>query len=259
MLLACPLCNRLRYSIYVSKLKERLFELFPLTLLKSFPDDEWGLYIPAKHSVISKVGFATSLSPWVIEEAKQCEVDFLVTLHDAWDFLYDMRVQCRDMLKSSGIGHLFVHLPLGASGFGCGISLLKSVDCVPVEQLSGIYYGQIGELESDKDLSDFEAALTRELSEDPRFCWGSGAKVKRVAVVTGAGCNTAYVKEAQDLGCDTYVIGEYNLYLGMFVRGQRINCLVNSHTATENKGPENLAKRLVDPGIPVVKLAEEHF
>jgi len=101
--------------------------------------------------------------------------------------------------------------------------------------------------------------LIRELGEDPRFCWDSGGKVKRVAVVTGAGCNTAYVKEAQELGCDTYVTGEYNLYLGMFVRGQCINCLVYSHTATENKGPENLAKRLVDPGIPVEKLDEEHL
>ena len=38
-----------------------------------------------------------------------------------------------------------------------------------------------------------------------------------------------------------------------------ILCLVYSHTATENKGPEKIAKRLVDPGIPVIKLDEEHL
>jgi putative NIF3 family GTP cyclohydrolase 1 type 2 len=243
----------------VSKLKERFFGLFPLTLIESFPDDEWGFYIPTNCSTITKVGFATSLSPWVIEDAEQCEVDFLITLHDAWDFLYEMRDQCRDMLGSAGIGHLFVHLPLGTSEFGCGLSLLKSVGCVPVEQLSRIYYGEIGELESEMGLKEFEAVLSRELGENPRFSWRSGTKVKRVAVFTGAGCNTTYVKEALELGCDTYVTGEYNLYLGMFVRGQGINCLVYSHTATENKGPENLAKRLVDPGFPVLKLNEEHL
>ncbi|UCH33201.1 MAG: Nif3-like dinuclear metal center hexameric protein [Armatimonadota bacterium] len=243
----------------IDKLKERLFELFPQTLLESIPDDEWGIHIPAGLSAISKVGCATSLSPWVIEDAKRCEVDFLVTHHDAWDFLYDMRTQCRDMLNASGIGHLFVHLPLDGSEFGCGASVLESVGCARVERFceeSRIYCGQIGELQRETDFGDFEAALTRELGEAPRFSWDSGAKVKRVAVVTGGGCNTDYVKDALELGCDTYVTGEYNLYLGMFARGQRINCLVYSHTATEAKGPENLANRLVDPGIPVVRLNE---
>ena len=106
-----------------------------------------GALLSPKHSAIHRVGFATSLSPWVIEEAQQREVDFLVTLHDAWDFLYDMRAQCRDMLNSSGIGHLFVHAPMGAVEFGPGASLLKSVGCALVErgsyEVSGLSGGQI--------------------------------------------------------------------------------------------------------------------
>lgn len=243
----------------IAKLRERFFDLFPQSLLETVPDDEWGFYVPLEYSAVTKVGFATSLSPWVIEEAKQCEVNFVVTFHDAWDFLYDMRTQCRDMLSAAGIGHLYVHAPLGAAEFGCGTSLLQSVGCVPSGKFwktSGLYGGQIGELESESSFSDFEARLTRELNEAPRFSWDSGAKVKRVGTVTGAGCNTAYVKEAQEAGCDTYITGEYNLYLGMYARGQRINCLVYSHTATENKGPQNLAIRLVDADISVVKLNE---
>ena len=114
-------------------------------------------------------------------------------------------------------------------------------------------------MESETDFGEFESALNRELGEEPRFRWNGGANVKCIAAVTGAGCNTAYVKEAQELGCDTYVAGECNLYLGIYARGQDINCLVYSHTATENKGTENFAKLLADPGTPVVKLNEPHL
>ena len=127
----------------IDRLRERLFELFPRTLLESVPEDEWGLHIPAGLSAVSKVGYATSLSPWVIDEAHQCEVHLLVTHHDAWDFLYDMSAQCRDMLNYSGIGHLFVHLPLDACEFGCCASLLESVGCSPVEP-SRMNSGRIG-------------------------------------------------------------------------------------------------------------------
>lgn len=245
----------------VGKLRHRLFELFPRPLLETNPD-EWGIYIPAGFSTISKVGFATSLSPWVIEDARQHDVDFLVTHHDVWDFLFDMRGQCRQMLDSWGIGHVFVHAPLDACEFGTSVSLLESLGCPVVDRFceeSGMYFGRIGEFGSERHLCELEAAMTEQLGEKPRFTWDSGAKAKRVAIVSGGGYNTNYVREARQRGCDTFVTGEYSLYLGMFVRGERMNSLVYSHTATEKQGTENLAKRLLGSGIPILELDEGHL
>ena len=244
-----------------SELQQRLFELFPRQLLESHPD-EWGIHLPDSHGLISKVGFATSLSPWVVEEAKRNDVNFIVTHHDAWDFLFDLRAECKAMLDSWGMAHVFVHTPLDGCEFGTSVSLLESLGCPVVDRFcedSGMYFGRIGEFGSDRDLCEFEVAMTQQLGEKPRFTWDCGAKVKRVAAVSGCGCNTNYIREAQERGCDTFVTGEYNLYLGMFVRGERMNALVYSHTATEKQGTERLARRLFGAEIPIAALDEGHL
>jgi putative NIF3 family GTP cyclohydrolase 1 type 2 len=240
-------------------LLSRFHKKFPKSRLEAFPEDEWGIEIPNSLKQIAGIGYATSISPQVIRDAKANHLDLIVTLHGAWDFLHEIQKECKYMLRESGMGHIFVHEPMGKTEFSPGKLLLEKAGCSINEELSKRFHGKIGEVDLEKDFDQVKLSLNQALGEDPRFEWNGSKRVCRVATVTGAGANTNYVKSALDLNCDTYITGEYNLYLGMYIQGMGMNCLVYSHTATENMGPQRLAEYLAQSEAPVLKLNEEQL
>ena len=240
-------------------LLNRFHSKFPKSLLEEFPEDEWGIEIPHSLKQISGIGYATSISPQVIRDAKANHSSLIVTLHGAWDLMHEIQKECKDMLRESGMGHIFVHEPIGETEFSPGKLLLEKAGCSINDELSKRFYGKIGEADLEKDFDEFKLSLNQALRQDPRFEWNGSKRVRRVATVTGSGANTNYVKGALYLNCDTYITGEYNLYLGMYIQGMGMNCLVYSHTATENMGPQRLAEYLAQSEVPVLKLKEEQL
>lgn len=57
---------------------------------------------------------------------------------------------------------------------------------------------------------------------------------------------TDLVREAIELGCDTYITGETNLYMAQYAMERGVNLLIGTHTHTEFPGVESLCARLQD-------------
>jgi putative NIF3 family GTP cyclohydrolase 1 type 2 len=236
-------------------------------LLSQFAPDklqpgEWG-FLNEQGEDIRKIGYATNLTPEVIGEAVMYGADFIVTHHDAWDFVYGMKDACRSLLERHGIAHAFFHAPLDDADFGTGASLaaaLGLINCrraVPV----GIYTaGVVGELPEALTFMQLTSNLSGVLGEPVRAYRNNGRTVGTVCVTTGGGMMTNDMKWAAEEHCDAYVTGEYMLYSQQYARFTGMDLFIGSHTYTEIFGVKSLVERLIDgTDMTAVRLYEENY
>lgn len=81
--------------------------------------------------------------------------------------------------------------------------------------------------------------------------------VCRIAVAAGGGNMTSDMRAAVELGCDTYVTGEYALYSQQYAGFCGMNLFVGSHTNTEILGVKSMAERLTCGGrIELIRIRE---
>ena len=103
-------------------------------LVEQFEEnEEYGFNNPISNEII-RVGFTTNLTPDVVSKAIGKNVQFIITHHDAWDFLYGMKEQCNRMLEENSISHFYIHLPLDFAEFGTCNSLLREIGASIITQ-----------------------------------------------------------------------------------------------------------------------------
>jgi putative NIF3 family GTP cyclohydrolase 1 type 2 len=126
--------------------------------------------------------------------------------------------------------------------------------------MEGYYCGRIGEFPSELDFEELVKRM-EETCEEPVTFWNNRkTQVRKIAVTTGGGSLTDLVREAADLGCDTYITGERNLYLAEYAEFLGINLITGSHTFTEIQGVESLARLIGEKfGIETVRIQEPHL
>jgi len=225
-------------------------------------DGEFGIVANSDRQ-IARVGYATNLDPITATKAVDAGVDALITHHDAWDFLLELRPEAHRILSNAGISHCFVHLPLDAAPFGTTATLAKHLELEigePFAFFDGLPCGRVGLAASPILLEDVAARLRSSIGCDVRT-WPYGSpQARRVGVTTGAGNVTNAMKEAADLRCDTYVTGESSLYSVQYARYRRINLVVGTHTQTELPGVKSLCDRLRDSTeLEFVEIPEGDF
>jgi putative NIF3 family GTP cyclohydrolase 1 type 2 len=250
-------------DVYFPDVKVKLMSLFQYEKLDGRMDSEWGFNNEIEKDV-SKIGYATNLSPETIHEAIKKGVDLIVTHHDAWPFVFGMKESCLSSLKRSGIAHAFFHAPLDDADFGTSAALanaLKLMNCYRAIPYEGIYLaGVIGVLQQPTDFECFEKELSAVLCEPIKAFKNNNKPVEKVCVVTGAGNMTTDIKIAIDNNCDTFVTGEYNLYSQQYSRFKGINLMIGSHTNTEIMGVSHLVNKLIEStDIEAVRLSEESY
>ncbi|MGO4277095.1 Nif3-like dinuclear metal center hexameric protein, partial [Paenibacillus sp. TAF58] len=76
---------------------------------------------------INRVGYSTNITPEIIKQAAENNVELIITHHDAWEFIFGMKEECHSLLKKHEISHFFVHLPLDYADFGTCSSLFKAL------------------------------------------------------------------------------------------------------------------------------------
>jgi putative NIF3 family GTP cyclohydrolase 1 type 2 len=234
-----------------------LHQIFDPNILESLPG-EWGIVIHCPEP--QSIGFATTLTPAIIQQASAKGINLLVTHHDSWDFMLEERQACLDLLAQHQISHIWCHAPLDAADFGTSATLLAMTGC----KLVGIFAqgaGRIGELPVPLPLSAVKASLDGKLSETPCRSLDMHRAVTRIACVTGAGASTKYLAEALPYGIDLYLTGETSLYLLEYANYYNINVLIYSHNYTEIFGTQNLAYKIADQlGIQAIfQLDEPHY
>ena len=240
------------------EIRRYVLELFGL---QSEIKDELGFRIN-QGSKISKIGYATNLTPQTLLSAGELGVDLLVTHHDAWDFVYGMKEACEKKLAELGISHLFAHLPLDAADFGTNESLVTKLGARTVKKIcleNGLYCGRVAEFETQIPLAQLVASVEKTCEEKVSSWNNRKTGIRRIGVVSGGGTPTRYARECAENGCDVYITGEKSLYLIEYAAFIGMDLVVGSHTFTELPGTESFAKKIGGRfGLETICVPEEH-
>jgi len=225
-------------------------------------EGEFG-YVANSEGEVARIGFATNLSPITAARAIETNVDGLLTHHDAWDFLYGLRIETLKTLERASISHGYVHLPLDAAPFGTAAALTEGLGLQIVDSFApveGLPCGRIGEPSSPLPLQTVARKLRAVTGAGVRFWECNDSEVRRIAVAPGGGNLTDVLHEAADLGCDTFVTGESALYSVEYARYRRMNLIVGTHTQTEFPGMEHLSECLAArTGLEFIPIREDGF
>ncbi|MCH8296308.1 Nif3-like dinuclear metal center hexameric protein, partial [Candidatus Poribacteria bacterium] len=237
-------------------------EIFSEEILKAHPS-EWGITINSE-SPITVIAYATTLNPNIIKQATQIGANFIVTHHDAWDFMFEVREQSYALLFKHRLNHLWVHTPLDAADFGPSAALLLRLGCDLVESFAveeALTLGRIGVLQTPRPFTEVKESLSRLLNESPVREYDCGSPIHKIGAVTGAGSFTTQLREAKSVSCNLYITGETSLYLLDYATHIGISVLIYSHNFTEIFGVESLAKQVANKaGISrVAQLDEMHY
>jgi putative NIF3 family GTP cyclohydrolase 1 type 2 len=97
--------------------------------------------------------------------------------------------------------------------------------------------GVVGSCRMDRD--DLSRILAGELGAMPRVIPTGPERVRRVAVITGAGAS--FLNQAKAVGADTLVTGEARHHSYFDAEEWGVNLLLGGHYATETLGVKALA------------------
>jgi putative NIF3 family GTP cyclohydrolase 1 type 2 len=220
---------------------------------------EFGYTVHSKGE-IHRVGYATNLDPLTVAAAAAAGVDALVTHHDAWDFLFQLRDEAYQGLEEASISHVFVHLPLDAAPFGTSVTLGERIGLEMTGHFAeedGFLCGRVGSYARPIPFDEVATRL-RDVTGAGLRTWPFGPQqIRTVGITTGGGSFSNLLQEAINLGCDTYVTGESNVYLVQYARNRGTNLLVGTHTHTEFPGVERLCALLEEgTGLDFVPIHE---
>jgi len=250
--------------VKIQQFRSYIDELFG-QLLKDFNEDEEYGFCNFTLDNYKRIGYATNITPEIVLQAAEKNVDFIVTHHDAWDFVYGMKERCIELLNEHNIAHFYIHLPLDYAEFGTCNSLLKLLGVNNIVQQSRQLEGQsaigIGELDSSLTFEKLVSNMTNLLGERVYFQRNNNKEIKRIGMVTGAGNGTNQLREAMNSNCDVYITGEKTLYTVQYAKFIKMNLIIGSHTFTEIFGVRSLAQKLQEKfkDIEIVQLHEEHI
>lgn len=233
--------------------------------LKEFKDDgEYGFTYRVEKE-IKKIAYATNLTPETVYKAQEYGVDLLITHHDAWDFIYGMREVCVTELAKHQISHYFTHLPLDFVDFGTCTALFERLKIDEITSLSTFQDEReipgIGIYHTALSFSELKERLETVLDE-PVMAWQNHQRqVKKIAILTGAGNNSALIKYAKEQECDAFITGERTLYSVQYAKFAGVNLYVGSHTYTEIFGVENFVKKVQEayPDFEIFPIKEDHI
>ncbi|WP_054958508.1 Nif3-like dinuclear metal center hexameric protein [Paenibacillus dakarensis] len=247
----------------VQQFRLHIEELFGQLLNEFNEFDEYG-YCNFSSANYKKLGYATNLTPEIVLQARDKNVDFIVTHHDAWEFVYGMKERCVELLKEHNIAHFYIHLPLDYAEFGTCNSLLRLLGASTIIQQSRHVEGQstigIGEFDTPITIEKLVDIVSDLLGERVFFQQNNNKEIKRIGMVTGAGNGTNQLREALNRNCDVYITGEKTLYTIQYAKFINMNIIIGSHTFTEIFGVRSLAHKIQErfQDIEVLQLVEEH-
>jgi len=217
-----------------------------------------GLSIKGKREV-DTIGVAVDLTFRIIKAARKNGVDFLFTHHTAWPSLDNKWKGKRGKLRRSKISHYYAHSALdGNKELGTSSVLAKKLGIDIRGRFSPYYGGDSGVY------GDIKTSFNVLLEKCNKIGWiryyKKRNKIRRVGIVAGAGNLMKDIKESKQLGCDTYITGEYSSFLGIFAKENNINLICLGHSASELPAVIEVGKLLRKKfGVKVIKLHDYSY
>jgi len=246
--------------VKLSEIKEKILGIFEAGILKD-TTWEYGFKFDFNRP-ITKIAYATNLTPFTINKAAEQGAELLITHHDAWPFMKAQREHCYALLKQNKINHCFVHTPLDAAEFGTSHSLARELGAknlkpsVPDDEHgSGLLYGVVAEI-TPQSFEEFVALCEKVLQTKVIHAFKNTDKaIKKICICTGGGNKTTYMDSAIDEGCDIYITGEYGMYMQHYAEFHKLNLIIGGHTRTEIIGVRNFVQEILK-GLPIVATYE---
>jgi len=248
--------------VRLTEIEQYILELFTTKDNEHFYEES-GITVRGTED-IKRIGYCTNLTLDTIEEARKNKVDLIITHHDAWEFIYELKEACKEKLLEYNISHYFNHLPLDDCEFGTNNSLIERLGLKIIERTheeDGFFCGRVAEFKEEITFEELVKKL-EDILEEPVQSWKfKDEKIRTVGLVCGGGGFTTDVREAVERNCDVYITGEKVLYTIEYAKFAGINLIVGSHTFTEVFGIESLAMKIKDKykDIEIIKLQEEHL
>lgn len=202
---------------------------------------------------VSKFAVAVNTSLTTIVGAARAGANLLVVHHPSWPAVdMGLHEEKAAALEAANLSLYAAHAALDCApdvGNGWILARLLGVDVEETFcEYEGGHAGVIGR--GTGDLSSFTMAASRALGVQVE-AHAHARTFGRVAIVPGAGGNTADLEAAAALGCDTYVTGEGSMFTRLFARERGMNLIFGTHYATEAPGIRALGERVAEhAGIP---------
>lgn len=237
------------------EVKEYLDELLQVADL----DESGNGLVVGGRPAVGKVGLAVNCSFQAIEGAAQRGCDLLVTHHAAWPSVdAHLSEQKYDQLRQVGINYYAAHECLDlVRDFGTSDALARAVR-VAVQgtfELDGEAIAVHGM--TTGHLLEFVTRVGNQLGIEPQK-WKNSDSFGHVAIIPGWGGRTGWIAQAQELGCDTFLTGETNMFGILFAKETGMNLVVAGHYATETPGIMALSARIArDLKLDVTFIPEE--
>jgi dinuclear metal center YbgI/SA1388 family protein len=217
-----------------------------------------GLVVGGRPAV-AKVGLSVNCSFQAIEGAAQRGCDLLISHHAAWPHIdQHLSAQKYDRLRGLGLNYYAAHECLDlAREFGTGDALARALR-VAVQgtfDVDGEAFAVHGL--TTGHFPEFVVRVGSQLGVEPSR-WKNTDSFGHVAIVPGGGARTNWMAQALELGCDTYLTGEENMFAILFAKEAGLNLVTAGHYATETPGVMALSARIArDLGLDVTFIPEE--
>jgi putative NIF3 family GTP cyclohydrolase 1 type 2 len=217
------------------------------------PDSNGLLYASHSGDGVSKFAVAVNTSLTTIVGAAKSGANLLVVHHPSWAGIdLHLRDEKLQALEATGISLYAAHASLDCAPRIGNAWVLAEMLGVVVDatfgEFAGGHAGVIGI--SGGTFPELIQRTSRELHIEAE-AHQHAKTFGRVAIITGAGGNTADLEAARQARADTYITGEGSMFTRLFAKEAGINLIFGTHQATEAPGIRALGQRLGDhAGVP---------
>lgn len=223
-----------------------LCTLAPLELQLGF--DNAGFLVGDMETGVSRVLLSLDVTEEVVDEAVRTGAELIVSHHPfIWTPLKSVTedaLTSRKLMKliKNDISVISMHTNLDIAEGGVNDVLISLLGAERADTLDGDNCGRIGELKEAICLGEFLVHCRKVLNVKGLRYVDAGRRVKRLAVMGGAGADAMY--DAIEKGCDTYVTADVKYHQFLEAKELGLNLIDADHFCTENPVMPVLAEKL---------------
>ncbi|MGM0378563.1 MAG: Nif3-like dinuclear metal center hexameric protein [Bacillota bacterium] len=250
------------------KIANLLQEIAPIDLAEDW--DNVGFQVGNINLEIDRVLIALEVTPEVIEEAKQKNIDLIITHHplifsDLKNITSDDNISKMviDLIKSNI--HLYVsHTNMDIAEKGLNNYLANLLDLKRINQLSDenneLGLGIVGYLDSPLKLDKLSQKMKKVLNIDTlKIVKANDKKIRKVGICTGAGSDL--ISKMKKNGCRCFITGDIKYHEAQMAKMIDLNIIDATHFHTEKIFidfiSEYLNKRIMEKGYDVKIIKSE--
>lgn len=170
-------------------------------------------------SEIDRVYISVFLTEEMVDQLIQQDAhDALIFAHHPMEFesngrgFIPLSKRSLDTLRDRGFSIYTLHTPLDIHPIiNTGLSIAKVLQLQDLKRFSawfGSFAGLAGSLPKPMSMPRFLDIIRESLNIQELWSSSYSGTVHRIGIIAGGGADIAYMKEARDIGCDTYLSGD---------------------------------------------------